>query len=109
MLGLDPATGAMERYCGLEGKIDPGQKKVGWVGGREVGGWLGGWVDGGLPSGFAGWRAWRADGIWQREQHACGRRRDCLSNRNKNQLLSLASSHLPQVPKVYHLTVHPTR
>ena len=28
MLGLDPATGGMERYTGLEGKIDPGQKKV---------------------------------------------------------------------------------
>lgn len=28
MLGLDPATGGMERYIGLEGKIDPGQKKV---------------------------------------------------------------------------------
>lgn len=28
VLGLDPATGGMERYIGLEGKIDPGQKKV---------------------------------------------------------------------------------
>ena len=28
VLGLDPATGGMERYAGLEGKIDPGQKKV---------------------------------------------------------------------------------
>ncbi|KAL4432170.1 hypothetical protein ABPG77_005932 [Micractinium sp. CCAP 211/92] len=28
ILGLDPATGGMERYCGLEGKVDPGQKKV---------------------------------------------------------------------------------
>ena len=28
ILGLDPATGGMERYVGLEGKIDPGQKKM---------------------------------------------------------------------------------
>ena len=28
VLGLDPATGGMERYAGLEGKIEPGQKKM---------------------------------------------------------------------------------
>ena len=28
VLGLDPATGGLEWYAGLEGKIDPGQKKV---------------------------------------------------------------------------------
>ena len=28
VLGLDPATGGMERYVGLEGKVDPGAKKV---------------------------------------------------------------------------------
>jgi hypothetical protein len=31
VLGLDPATGGMERYIGLEGRIDPGQKKVGYA------------------------------------------------------------------------------